>query len=87
VRVAARASGMRKMQEDALEKLQAGITTLDEIIRVVPMEVLTDNVFEHCGQSLSALYRFCPYCGIPREVEEHPLPSSATYAERLGVLT
>jgi hypothetical protein len=78
---------MRKMQEDALEKLQAGITTLDEIIRVVPMEVLADSVFEHCGQRLSALYRFCPYCGVSREAEDQGLPSAAKFAERMAVLT
>jgi type IV pilus assembly protein PilB len=87
VRAAARAGGMRKMQEDALEKLQAGITTLDEIIRVVPMEVLADSVFEHCGQRLSALYRFCPYCGVSREAEDQGLPSAAKFAERMAVLT
>ena len=36
VRTAARAAGMRRMQEDALEKIQAGVTTLEEIVRVVP---------------------------------------------------
>jgi type II secretory ATPase GspE/PulE/Tfp pilus assembly ATPase PilB-like protein len=87
VRAAARAGGMRKMQEDALEKLQAGITTLDEIIRVVPMEVVTDGVFEHCGQRHSVLYRFCPYCGIPRESEDQRGPSGANFAERMEVLT
>ncbi|HTC64957.1 MAG TPA: ATPase, T2SS/T4P/T4SS family [Candidatus Saccharimonadales bacterium] len=79
VRDAARAAGMRRMQEDALEKLQAGVTTLDEIIRVVPMDVQSDGVFEHCGQKLSALFRFCPYCGIARELEE--LNSSASSLE------
>jgi type IV pilus assembly protein PilB len=87
VQAAARAGGMRKMQEDALEKLQAGITTLDEIIRVVPMEVLADRVFEHCGQRLSALYRFCPYCGMSREAEDQCASSAANFAERMGVLT
>jgi type IV pilus assembly protein PilB len=87
VRAAACAGGMRKMQEDALEKLQAGITTLDEIIRVVPMEVHADSVFEHCGQKLSALYRFCPYCGIAREAEDMSPHSSTLAAEREGVLT
>jgi type IV pilus assembly protein PilB len=70
VRDAARAGGMRRMQEDALEKLQAGVTTLDEIIRVVPMDIQSEGVFEHCGQKLSALFRFCPYCGVAREIEE-----------------
>lgn len=86
VRNSARAAGMRRMQEDALEKLQAGVTTLDEIIRVVPMDIQTDSVFEHCGQKLSALFRFCPYCGVARELEEHNSVSSSL-DDREGVLT
>jgi type II secretory ATPase GspE/PulE/Tfp pilus assembly ATPase PilB-like protein len=77
VRDAARAGGMRRMQEDALEKLQSGVTTLDEIIRVVPMDIQSDNVFEHCGQKLSELFRFCPYCGVAREIEEHNSTASS----------
>ena len=78
VREAARLGGMRSMQEDALEKLQAGITTLDEIIRVVPIEIQAGAVFEHCGQRLSALFRYCPYCGVAREADEHRSTSYAT---------
>jgi type IV pilus assembly protein PilB len=85
VRDAARAGGMRRMQEDALDKLMAGVTTLDEIIRVVPMDIQSDSMFEHCGQRLSALFRFCPYCGVAREVEDLNLaPSSLDVRE--GVL-
>jgi len=66
VRTAARAAGMRRMQEDALEKLQAGVTTLEEIIRVVPMEALATSGCEQCGHELPPAYRFCPYCGTRR---------------------
>jgi type IV pilus assembly protein PilB len=66
VRTAARAAGMRRMQEDALEKLQSGVTTLEEIIRVVPMEALATSGCEQCGHELPPAYRFCPYCGTRR---------------------
>ena len=66
VRTAARAAGMRRMQEDAVEKLQAGVTTLEEIIRVVPMEALATSGCEQCGHELPPAYRFCPYCGTQR---------------------
>ena len=66
VRTAARAAGMRRMQEDALEKLHAGVTTLEEIIRVVPMEAVDTSSCEHCGHELPPTYRFCPYCGTRR---------------------
>jgi len=66
VRTAARAAGMRRMQEDALEKLKAGVTTLEEIIRVVPIEALATSGCERCGHELPPAYRFCPYCGTQR---------------------
>jgi len=67
VRSAARAAGMRRMQEDAVEKLQAGVTTLEEILRVVPTEQVSAFVCERCGRDLSPAFRFCPYCGARRE--------------------
>jgi len=66
VRTAARAAGMRRMQDDALEKIQAGVTTLEEVVRVVPMEALSNSGCERCGYELSPAYRFCPYCGTRR---------------------
>jgi type IV pilus assembly protein PilB len=69
VKTAARNAGMRFMQEDALQKLQAGVTTLEEILRVVPMEAVTGSVCEQCGHDLSPTYRFCPYCGMRRGAE------------------
>jgi general secretion pathway protein E len=66
LRTAARAAGMRRMQEDALEKLQSGITTLAEIQRVVPMEVSVSTGCDRCGHDLAPAYRFCPYCGTSR---------------------
>ena len=69
VRTAARAAGMRRMQEDALEKLQSGVTTLEEIVRVVPMATVAHTGCERCGHDLPPAYRFCPYCGTPRGLE------------------
>ncbi len=66
VRTAARAAGMRRMQDDALEKIQAGVTTLEEVVRVVPMEALSNSGCERCGYELPPAYRFCPYCGTRR---------------------
>jgi type IV pilus assembly protein PilB len=66
VRIAARAAGMRSMQEDALSKLQTGVTTLEEILRVVPTESLAGSGCERCGHELAPSYGFCPYCGTRR---------------------
>lgn len=77
VRAAARAAGMRRLQEDALAKLQAGITTLDEVFRVVPMDVPITSGCDRCGHELALAYRFCPYCGTRRSSpgSEHTAPS------------
>lgn len=66
VRAAARAGGLRSMQADSLEKIQAGVTTLDEVIRVVPIEVSSNARCEQCAHQLQPAYRFCPYCGAQR---------------------
>jgi type IV pilus assembly protein PilB len=66
VRTAARAAGMRRMQEDALDKFQSGVTTLEEITRVIPMDIVAASGCERCGHDLPAEYRFCPYCGTRR---------------------
>jgi type IV pilus assembly protein PilB len=75
VRNAARAAGMRRMQEDALCKLQAGVTTLEEVLRVVPTEALAASGCERCGHDLAPSYRFCPYCGTRRSA---PISDSST---------
>jgi len=67
LRSAAHASGMRRMQDDALDKLKAGVTTLEEVLRVVPFEATSSSSCERCGHELLPSFRFCPYCGIQRD--------------------
>jgi type IV pilus assembly protein PilB len=87
VRTAARAAGMRRMQEDALEKLQAGVTTLEEVVRVVPMEALPSSGCEGCGHELSPSYRFCPYCGTRGGPGESDPPAGSALKVAEGVLS
>jgi len=87
VRTAARAAGMRRMQEDALEKLQAGVTTLEEVIRVVPMNALATSGCERCGHELPPAYLFCPYCGTGRGAGVSDSPTRASVNVTEGVLT
>jgi type IV pilus assembly protein PilB len=87
LRTAARAAGMRRMQEDALEKLQSGITTLAEIQRVVPMEASVSTGCDRCGHDIAPAYRFCPYCGTPRSVGTSEAALSAPLAIPDGVLS
>jgi hypothetical protein len=87
VRTAARAAGIRRMQEDALEKLQAGVTTVEEIIRVVLMEALATTGCDRCGNELPPVHRFCPYCGTRRGDGESDSPEGSLLHVTAGVLS
>jgi type IV pilus assembly protein PilB len=63
IRNMARSGGMRLMQEDALEKVKMGLTTLDEVFRVVPFENIQAQRCRICGKGLASTFLFCPYCG------------------------
>ncbi len=78
IRNAARASGMRRMQEDALEKLHMGVTTLDEILRVVPFELTASTECSRCRSELLPAYLYCPFCGVPREIASVNSPSKSS---------
>ena len=59
----ARMTGMNTLLQDAIAKVRDGITTLDEVLRVLGPQ----NTFEvHCSRCETMLeerYPFCPYCG------------------------
>jgi len=67
VRALARGAGFRTMQEDALDKVKAGLTSLDEVLRVVPFESTAHQRCRACGRELAPAFRFCPYCATPKE--------------------
>ena len=67
LRNAARAAGMRRIQEDALDKLRLGITSLEEIQRVVPLENFAPVSCSGCAHELLSTFRFCPCCGLKCE--------------------
>jgi type IV pilus assembly protein PilB len=66
LRTLARAAGMKTMQEDALEKMRDGLTTLQEIRRVVPFDQSTEQRCQDCSRPLTEQFLFCPYCGMRR---------------------
>jgi type IV pilus assembly protein PilB len=63
IRETSRSNGMRSMQDDAMEKLRSGVTTLDEILRVVSIENTSYAECVRCSQEILPAFRFCPYCG------------------------
>jgi type IV pilus assembly protein PilB len=64
MRAFARLSGFEPMGADALSKLNAGVTTLDEIMRVVPLQIAQQPTCGDCSQVLCENFRYCPNCGV-----------------------
>ena len=62
IRVVARGLGFRRMQEAALEKVRYGLTTLDDVLRVVPFDRVTTLRCRNCRSELMPSFRCCPYC-------------------------
>jgi type IV pilus assembly protein PilB len=63
IRNLARSAGMRLMQEDAVEKVKIGVTTMEEVLRVVPFDDALTMRCRDCGRALAPAFLFCPYCG------------------------
>ncbi len=63
VRDAARRSGMKSMQEDAILKVQAGITTLEEVQGIISFDTIIPLSCACCGEPLMASFQYCPACG------------------------
>ncbi|MCX6549614.1 MAG: ATPase, T2SS/T4P/T4SS family [Acidobacteria bacterium] len=61
IRNTARQSGMMLLREDALEKVKAGITSPDEVLRVVQVDE-TEIPCPSCGAIIEADFSTCPYC-------------------------
>ena len=62
IRIAAQESGMRPLVEDGLEKTKAGITTIEELGRILEVSEYAAASCPGCGRHLNSEYRFCPYC-------------------------
>jgi len=65
---AALEGGMRHLLEDSLEKVSEGITSIEELLRVVYMRD-EDNLAAcpKCGETIPKDGRNCPQCGTPLE--------------------
>ncbi|HEY1912846.1 MAG TPA: ATPase, T2SS/T4P/T4SS family [Vicinamibacterales bacterium] len=63
LREAALAGGMISLGEDALAKVRSGVTTPDELLRVVSEVGETRALCAGCGAPVDADYLVCPHCG------------------------
>jgi len=62
----ARANGMQILLEDGLEKVRHGLTTLEEVLRVIGPMVRMERTCGHCSKTIESKFLFCPHCGTFR---------------------
>jgi type IV pilus assembly protein PilB len=65
IRSAALAAKMTSLGEDGLNKVKAGITTIEELVRVIEVREDLQTFCTHCGQSIHIDFQVCPYCAHP----------------------
>ncbi|MCK4622767.1 MAG: Flp pilus assembly complex ATPase component TadA [Desulfuromonadales bacterium] len=59
----ARAGGFKTLREDGLNKVAMGLTSLDELLRVLGPQIRHERTCASCQQEINAKYHYCPYCG------------------------
>ncbi len=59
----ARSEGMHSLIDDGAEKLRLGITSCDELLRVLGPQLRTQHGCPHCQKLIDSRFMFCPYCG------------------------
>jgi len=78
IRTIARSSGMNFMHEYALEHVRQGLTSLEEVQRVVPFEQAGAPRCRSCKNELAPVFTFCPFCGERRNNDEILRPKLLT---------
>jgi type IV pilus assembly protein PilB len=63
IRQAAIEAGMRSMGEDGLQKVMTGLTTLEEVARVVYLAEQPGRLCPGCRTYLTRDFEYCPSCG------------------------
>ena len=74
MRVLARQNGMKFMQEYALDLVRDGLTTFEEVQRVVALSQTAAEACGSCRRELSPNFAFCPFCGVKRNSLDLPMP-------------
>lgn len=65
IREAAITAGMRTLRQGAIEKLREGVTTPEEVLRVVQVESRPDIRCPRCNNPIQSEFSICPYCLEP----------------------
>jgi type IV pilus assembly protein PilB len=61
-----RTTGLRSFQEEALDKVRQGLTSFEEIFRVIPFNADHPSRCSSCKRHLTPDFLLCPYCGAKR---------------------
>jgi predicted RNA-binding Zn-ribbon protein involved in translation (DUF1610 family) len=54
---------MTTMLDDAHAKIEAGVTTCEEVLRVFGPQNTSQITCVFCGSYMEQRHHFCPYCG------------------------
>jgi type IV pilus assembly protein PilB len=65
VREAAMATGMTTLGISGLDKIEKGITTIDEVLKAVQQKEELTTICPYCGRGVSLDFKDCPYCKKP----------------------
>lgn len=60
---AAKWGGMKSLLDDAHDKIRQGITTCDEVLRVLGPQNCFGFQCPHCRKELEERHHYCPFCG------------------------
>jgi RNA polymerase subunit RPABC4/transcription elongation factor Spt4 len=61
----AKQSGMTPLLDDAIRKIENGLTTCEEVLRVFGPQNTVEIPCNECNSILEERYPYCPYCGAP----------------------
>ena len=62
LRLAALTAKMTTLGEDGLNKAKAGLTTLEELVRVIEVSSKTESICPTCARIVQYDFMACPYC-------------------------
>jgi type IV pilus assembly protein PilB len=65
LREAAMALGMTTLGISGMNKIEMGITTIEEVLKAVQQKEELTTICPHCGKGVSLDFKDCPYCNKP----------------------
>lgn len=65
IRAAALAEKMSSLGGDGLNKVREGVTTIEELVRVIEAEEGLQTICHNCSRYIHIDFIVCPYCGTP----------------------